>query len=152
MGNDRNTCKECRRGRKHVTVTTCPECRSKAPKIPLQKYYNLVCTTWVSGDVPPTYGWMKGTNPRSFFEGKLKADGNVIDAGLANDQDFFIFCVSKMMKVYEARKYTDVHAFWENSSQWLGKQIDQWLGKQIVKRQTQNPSRTKMSHDFNNCS
>merc|ERR1711964_328417 len=60
----------------------------------------------------------------SLFEEKLKADGNIIDAGLANDQKFINFCVSEMTKVYEENKYTDVHAFWKKSSQWLGKQIE----------------------------
>jgi len=61
---------------------------------------------------------------RSFFQEKLKADGNIIDAGLANDQDFITLCVSKMTNVYEAKKKTNVHAFWEKSSKWLGKQIE----------------------------
>merc|ERR1712096_427565 len=64
----------------------------------------------------------------SLFEEKLKADGNVIDAGLANDQGFINFCVSEMTKVY-VRNNTNVDAeicekFWKESSQWLGKQIE----------------------------
>jgi len=43
---------------------------------------------------------------------------------LANDQDFIIFCVSKMAKGYAATKDTNVHAFWKESPQWLGEQIE----------------------------
>jgi len=60
--------------------------------------------------------------PGSFFEKELKADGNIIAAGLANDQKFITDRVSEMTEVYE-KKYTDVRAFWEQSSQWLVKKI-----------------------------
>merc|ERR1712096_167763 len=77
---------------------------------------------------------------RSFFEKKLKADENIIKAGLANDKHFISSCVSDLTEGYhkprkcretqEEKKYTNVDEFWKKSSQWLGKEIKKHRQKQ----------------------
>lgn len=63
-------------------------------------------------------------DPQSSFEKKLKADRNVIAAGLQNDEVFITLCASKLTKIYASKKDTDVDTFYNKSAKWLGKSIE----------------------------
>merc|ERR1712096_204358 len=87
---------------------------------------------------------------RKFFEKELKADENIIKAGLANDKHFISSCVSdltegyhkprKCRETHEEKKYTDVDEFWKKSSQWLGKEIKKHRQKQEEKAEEKDES------------